>query len=735
MARSPEIIRHWAEPHQVDGLRTAKLDLKRLAWAGRTSTYDRQDPTLSLPRQLSACQSALPENAVIVAHFYDIESGRKEASVRSQGSAHELFDIPIPRDGGIQELLNEAAQPDRRFDGVICEDIGRVGRRAYISTQIEHQLEQLGIQLVAVDEGVQLEKTGRRGASSTQVLTRRVKQGVAEWYVTEMLEKSWGGYEQHTEQGYNIGKPCYGYRPEIIEHPVPAKRAKGMKKTKLKVHDTEGAAIRKMFIWRVAEHLGYQAIADRLNIDLVTNPPPTPVKPSKAVEMWTYSNVREVLTNPKHTGHMVWNRRARKGNGHNRINPTSEWVWSQEPVHEPLIDLETFVQAQQVAQRRERSRTAAGISKNPQAKRIYRLRSYLYCHMCERRMSGNTMKGHSYYACAPKKAWRPEDHPTIFRVREDSLLDALREFLSTRIFGTYRHNLLDTNLQTLNDTNRRDHTTHVKALQSSITDTKIKSKNLLRSIEVADNNDLQKFQEFVREVNERRAELKAECANYEQRLAETEDQARQAPNPDLLHHLPIGPVDLTDLPDELTRRLFEALRLEIHYNHNTHTATYRVTLIGDALDTISQTAHQTNIISCKTPNSLTTSENDSAEHTPPALPPVDGLRSALDRIPRRPSTGDRSRVTVDGLCSAPGRIRTCDTRFRKTCVSGCYACYQRLQFAQHRITPVLRHGPSSFRTTIRTTLATLDALAAMSFRPRLSYGGRRGLSALRAPRA
>jgi site-specific DNA recombinase len=260
----------------------------------------------------------------------------------------------------------------------------------------------------------------------------------------------------------------------------------------------------------------------------------------------------------------------------------------------------------------------------------------LYCHMCGRRMSGNTMKSHRYYACAPKKAWRSQEHPTIFRVREDSLLDALEEFLSARIFGAYRHNLLDANLQTLNDTSRRDHATHVKALQSSIADTKIKSKNLLRSIEVADNSDLQKFQEFVREVNERRAELKAECADYEQRLAEAEDEARQAPNPDLLHHLPIGPVDLTDLPDKLTRRLFEALRLEIRYNHNTHTATYRVTLIGDALDTISQTAHQTNIISCKTPTSVTTSENDSAERTNPALPPVDGLRSA------------------------PGRIRTCD---------------------------------------------------------------------------
>jgi len=65
------------------------------------------------------------------------------------------------------------------------------------------------------------------------VLTRRVKQGVTEWYVTETLEKPWAGFEVHTEHGYNIGKACYGYRAKPVPHPVPAKRAKGIKKTLL----------------------------------------------------------------------------------------------------------------------------------------------------------------------------------------------------------------------------------------------------------------------------------------------------------------------------------------------------------------------------------------------------------------------------------------------------------------------------------------------------------------------
>ena len=57
----------------------------RAAFAGRTSTYDQQDPTLSLPRQLRASQDALPEDAVIVAHYYDVESGRKNPRIADAG--------------------------------------------------------------------------------------------------------------------------------------------------------------------------------------------------------------------------------------------------------------------------------------------------------------------------------------------------------------------------------------------------------------------------------------------------------------------------------------------------------------------------------------------------------------------------------------------------------------------------------------------------------------------------
>ena len=50
-----------------------------------------------------------------------------------------------------------------------------------------------------------------------------------------------------------------------------------------------------------------------LNEDLGTKSPPTPVDPHHAVGVCTCSNVRDLLTKPEHTGHMIWTRRARKG--------------------------------------------------------------------------------------------------------------------------------------------------------------------------------------------------------------------------------------------------------------------------------------------------------------------------------------------------------------------------------------------------------------------------------------
>jgi len=86
-------------------------------------------------------------------------------------------------------------------------------------------VEQAGVALLAVDEGIHRDLIpglavggASRPKKATPVLTRRVKQAISEWYVLNMLELSWEGFIQHTIQGWNVGKPPYGYLAEKIPH-------------------------------------------------------------------------------------------------------------------------------------------------------------------------------------------------------------------------------------------------------------------------------------------------------------------------------------------------------------------------------------------------------------------------------------------------------------------------------------------------------------------------------------
>ena len=76
----------WLKARVVDLAPTRPL---RLAWMGRTSDHEVQDPTISLPRQLRACRAVLTEDMEISLHFWDVETSRKELDARGSSTALE----------------------------------------------------------------------------------------------------------------------------------------------------------------------------------------------------------------------------------------------------------------------------------------------------------------------------------------------------------------------------------------------------------------------------------------------------------------------------------------------------------------------------------------------------------------------------------------------------------------------------------------------------------------------
>ena len=377
-----------------------------VAFVGRTSTLALQDPRASLKRQLRSARNWLPAGWFIAAVYWDIESGGIDLESRSQGDGWRAFaGADLPRDGGMADLLREAASPAPKFAAVVCEDIERSGRDMFNALKLEKELSRQGIPLFATDEPADIE-----GVNATTVLVRRVKQGVAEWYRLQLKEKIWKGLVEHCMDGWNIGTPPYGYAADRIPHPVPFKAAQGRTKSRLILDPDRAPVIAQIYQWRTVGKLGCPAIAARLNADPAAYPPPNPGTG------WTAQNVRVMLANPKYTGHMVYGRH-RTRNGRRTPVPPDQWLWSPAPVHPAIVDRATWEAAQDAAAGHGTSRDGEDLNSHPATLRFYPYRSRVRCRDCRRRMTGMTYVNPggqpAYYRCphnpaVPKHA---ADHP------------------------------------------------------------------------------------------------------------------------------------------------------------------------------------------------------------------------------------------------------------------------------------------------------------------------------------
>ena len=161
----------------------------------------------------------------IVSCYWDVESGRKALEDRGQGGSAWRGRVAVPCAGGLQELL-AAAYHGEPFYAVIVESIDRLSRMTADATRIERDLERRDIGLFAADEPM--------STDATSVLTRRIKQGVAEWYVRDLIERSRRGMEESVRQGWHTGgRAPYGYLLEEHRHPNPARAREGKRKHRL----------------------------------------------------------------------------------------------------------------------------------------------------------------------------------------------------------------------------------------------------------------------------------------------------------------------------------------------------------------------------------------------------------------------------------------------------------------------------------------------------------------------
>lgn len=411
-----------------------------------------------------------------------------------------------------------------------------------------------------------------------------------------MLEQSWGGTCTHVREGYNIGKPLYGYRAKKYRHPNPVKAEKGITKTRLEPDGERAATVTLMARWRFHEELGFDTIAERLNADLEAHPPPEPPGGRRARGAWSKSAVADVLKNPKYTGYQVYNRRARRSRGSTGVvNPPQMWVWSVEPAHEPLIPKWMYdeLTARRLAKRG--SRDGSDRNQHGNTKRRYVLRGRVFCR-CGRRMLGHQHRGHNYYRCWPKNNNRGRmdkfaDHPQTVYMREDAILFAVNVVYADYLFGHRRMDLLTPHLERVDDRERRDRAERRARLHRRAADVLRRQSNVLSRAEDADPAD-----PFTQGLRERYNALGAEHQLVLDQIAELDRHDAQTPTTatlddlGLIDALPHLSINLHRAPAELQARLYELTKLSIHVDHETDHTVITITLPGEKIHDIATAA-------------------------------------------------------------------------------------------------------------------------------------------------
>jgi site-specific DNA recombinase len=190
---------------------------------------------------------------------------------------------------------------------------------------------------------------------------------------------------------------------------------------------------------------GLYVIAECLTADGIPSPSGydrkrSPQRPGLA---WSKSAIRVILTNPRYTGHQVWNRQRTDevlldvndvalGNTNIvRWNPNERWVVSSGIVHPSLIDTAVFEEVQQILH--TRGSGPGQPHTRHRSRHPYVLKGLVYCAICQRRMQGQQSNGEAYYRCRYAQEYAVAnkiDHPRNVYLREQDLVTPLDQALA-----------------------------------------------------------------------------------------------------------------------------------------------------------------------------------------------------------------------------------------------------------------------------------------------------------------
>lgn len=352
----PDEVDEWATLDEVLGVESIDLPEKSLgplAFYGRCSTEDNQDPETSLGWQLgNASKFVEPLGGVVVAEYFDVGQSRS---------------IPWDRRDDARRLLSDLKDMNRGWDGVVVGE----GTRCWFGNQfslVAPRFANYGVQLWIPELGGRFDSKnpshkmlmsvlGGMSESERQHIQARVRAAMDAQVLNE-----------GRHQG---GRAPFGYM--VVDggcHPNPRKSAEGYRLRVLAIDEEPADVVRRIF----ADYLdgkGDRAIAEGLNRDGF--PCPSARRPDqnrhRLADGWQGSTVGAILQNPKYTGYAIFGRWTKTeilmdpdnvSEGHVvrfRRASSERIVRSRRPAHPAIVSVAQFTEVQLL----RRSRAAGGL--------------------------------------------------------------------------------------------------------------------------------------------------------------------------------------------------------------------------------------------------------------------------------------------------------------------------------------------------------------------------------------
>lgn len=404
----------------------------RVAFYGRVSTEDQQDPEASKGWQMRRAKQLIePHGGVIVEEFFDIGMSRS---------------LPWKRRPEATRLLAALANPDRGFDSVVIGE----PQRAFYGNQFGLTFPvftHYGVQLWVPEVGGPIDPGSEAhdmvmmlfgGMSKAERTRVQLRTKAAMYDLAASTDRFLGG------------RPPYGYQlVDAGPHPNPGRAATGQRAHRLEVDPLAAPVVARIFKL-YAEGQGLRAIAQRLTDD--GQPSPAAHDPRRNTHRdargWAHSAVRAILKNEAYTGRRVW---AKQQKIESLVDPEDvaagqqtrlrwrkemDWIRPDRRTHPQIVPDDLFNTIRGLL-----ASDAPGEPKTRVSTHPYGLRGVLFCAHCGRRMQGawrtnrdDNSTGRILYRCTLRstRSMVPQlaDHPQSLYVREDSILPHLDAWIA-----------------------------------------------------------------------------------------------------------------------------------------------------------------------------------------------------------------------------------------------------------------------------------------------------------------